>query len=163
MPRYEPFHRLIAHGEWADALVLDALERLPAPPIVALREFAHVLGAQEVWLARIEGRVPRTPVWPDLPLAGLAPLAAANRAGYRALLDRLTDADLARPVSYTNSAGDSFSTLLGDIMLHVAMHGQYHRGKVNVALRQAGLPPVPVDLVAFVRGSPAAVTTPPAP
>lgn len=36
------------------------------------------------------------------------------------------------------------------------MHGQYHRGKVNLLLRQADRTPAPTDYIAFVRGVPAA-------
>jgi len=59
-------------------------------------------------------------------------------------------------VTYTNSAKREFSTALGDILVHVALHGQYHRGKVNLLLRENGLEPVPADFIAFVRGAPAA-------
>ena len=48
-------------------------------------------------------------------------------------------------------------------MMHVALHGQYHRGKVNLLLRQEGLPPVPPDFIAWVRGVPAATTQPSSP
>ncbi|MFQ5740386.1 MAG: DinB family protein [Acidobacteriota bacterium] len=33
---------------------------------------------------------------------------------------------------------------------------QYHRGKVNLLLRQAGHAPAATDFIAFVRGAPAA-------
>lgn len=151
--------RLLAHSDWADALILAALRQLPAPPPAAIRELAHVLGAQEVWLARIEGRAPLAPVWPELSLAEMASLAESNGRRVRALLDGLTDADLESPVSYTNSAGTDFVTPVVDILLQMVMHSQYHRGKVNVALREAGLQPVPTDYIAFVRGAPAATTT----
>jgi hypothetical protein len=42
----------------------------------------------------------------------------------------------------------------------VVLHGQYHRGKVNLLLRQEGEQPAPTDYIAFVRGVPAAVTVP---
>jgi len=38
-----------------------------------------------------------------------------------------------------------------DILLHVAMHGQYHRGQINQLLRGAGLEPISVDYIVFVR------------
>lgn len=155
-----PAHLLsfVAHDSWANALILTALGELPTPPAGAVREMAHVLGAHKTWLARIEGRVPLTPVWPDLPLEALTPIASANESCHRAFLDRLTEADLDHPVQYANSAGVSFTTALGDILNHVALHAQYHRGKVNVALREAGLMPVPTDYIVFVRGVAAATT-----
>jgi uncharacterized damage-inducible protein DinB len=50
-------------------------------------------------------------------------------------------------------------TPVGDILLQVALHGQYHRGKVNLLLRDAALPPAPVDFISFARGVPAATTS----
>jgi uncharacterized damage-inducible protein DinB len=76
---------------------------------------------------------------------------AANVAGLS--LDTL-DA----PVSYVTGAGQSFSTPVSDILLQVALHGQYHRGKINLELRQASRAPVPTDYLSFVRGVPAART-----
>ena len=40
------------------------------------------------------------------------------------------------------------------------VHGQYHRGKVNLLLRQEGMSPVPGDFIAYVRGAPAATSRP---
>lgn len=159
MTTIERLQKLWAHAAWADAELLAAIQRLPSIPAAVLREYAHVIGAAEVWLARIDGRPSRVPVWPELSLAAVSELAAELRVGYESLLGRLTDGDLARDVIYTNSAGTPFTTRLDDILLHVALHGQYHRGKVNVLLRQAQLSPAPVDYIAFVRGAPAATTS----
>lgn len=148
------FRKLLAHNVWADQRMIDALGASCGSEI--LGEAAHVLGAQEIWLARIEGRTPRLPVWPDLDMDGMCSAAEAVHAGYAALLERTGVDDLTRVVSYVNSAGDSFGTPLGEILHHVFLHGQYHRGKVNLLLRQAGHEPAPTDFIAFVRGAAAA-------
>jgi len=153
--------RLFAHLIWADARLLQALRHATDSPAEALREFGHGLGADEAWLARIEGRAARAAVWPNLPFAQLEALADMVHEGYRRLLATLDDPGLARTVGYTNSAGQRFENTVGDILLHVAMHAQYHRGKVNLLLRQAGLEPAPVDYIAYIRGAPAARTSPP--
>jgi uncharacterized damage-inducible protein DinB len=147
--------RLWAHLAWADAFLLEALEASPTPPAEALREYAHILGADEVWLARVEQRPPTAPVWPQITLEEIRALAAAIHAGYARYVVALDHRELARVVSYTNSAGDSFQNTVQDILLHVALHAQYHRGKINQLLRQAGLAPAPTDYIAFVRGAPA--------
>jgi uncharacterized damage-inducible protein DinB len=151
-------HTLFHHLAWADARLLQALENTASPPPEAIREYGHALGADEVWLARLLGRPPRIAVWPDLTPAELPGVAAMIHAGYRQYLDALDDAALGRIVGYTNSAGASFTNAAGDILLHVAMHAQYHRGKINLLLRQAGAEPAPTDFIAFVRGVPAAST-----
>ena len=72
--------------------------------------------------------------------------------------DRLTETDLAARLAYVNSAGKPFDDEVGDILLHVMLHGQYHRGKINLLLRQGGAEPGPVDYIAFTRGSATART-----
>lgn len=151
--------KLWAHLDWADGVLLEALLAGPAPG-EAVREYAHILGCEEVWLARMEQRPSRTKVWPDLPLGELASLAGMVHQGYRSFLERLDGPALERVVGYTNTAGQSFENSIQDILLHVALHGQYHRGKVNLILRQAGQPPAPTDYIAYVRGAAAARTEP---
>ena len=151
--------KLWTHLVWADRILLEALRAGPCPG-AAVREYAHILGAEEIWLARMEQRPSRTTVWPEVPVEQLESLAGMVHDGYRSFLDRLDGAALTRVVAYTNSAGLSFENPVQDILLHVALHGQYHRGKVNLILRQAGQPPAPTDYIAFVRGAAAARSEP---
>lgn len=146
------------HMAWADDALLDAIASAPTLPMDAARELAHVLGSEENWLARLESRPPHARIWPDETLQGLLQLAADVQAGFARYLDTLTEADLHRRVSYTNSAGILFDNPVRDILHHVFLHAQYHRGKVNLLLRQAGVAPAPVDYIGFIRGFPAAVT-----
>lgn len=156
-PRVAQIKRLFEHLAWADASLAQAV-LLPDPPAEAVREYAHVAGAAEVWLSRLQHRESTVGVWPELDATGAASLAARTAAGYLAFIETLDDGMLDAPVTYTNTAGKAFATPLGDILLHLAMHGQYHRGKVNLLLRQAGAEPEPVDFIRFVRGVPAAIT-----
>lgn len=148
--------KLIGHLKWADALLLDALRRAAAPPEKALETYAHVLGAEHVWLARLHERPAGVAVWPSLRVEECEALARANAEALAAYLDAQSEESLARMVRYRNSAGAEFDTRADDILLHVAMHGQYHRAQVNLLLREAGLQPAPVDYIAYVRGAAAA-------
>jgi uncharacterized damage-inducible protein DinB len=150
--------RLFDHARWADGLVLAALKTAPEAPAAAWTEFGHVLGAGEAWLSRLERRPPRVPVWPELPQSGVEGLAAEVHAGFASYLSRLTEARLGKTCAYTNTAGRAFENPIGQILMHAALHGQYHRGKVNLLLRQAGLAPAPCDYIAFVRGAAAATS-----
>lgn len=143
--------RLYDHLDWANARILAVLE--DSPHDEALRLFGHLLGAEHVWLARIEGSYdPSTmPIWPALSVEDCADLAARNRRRFRAILDETTDRILPEPVHYANSRGAEFETSLGDILTHVALHGAYHRGQIARALREAGIEPVNTDFITFVR------------
>ena len=153
--------QLLDHASSADREVLRALGAHPVRvPPEALREMAHIIGAQEVWLARLEGRVPRLAVWPELTLSDIEPELERVHASLSQYLASREEASLSDVISYTNSAGRSFRDKASDILLHVFLHSQYHRGRINLLLRQAGLDPAHADFIAFVRGVPAATHPP---
>jgi uncharacterized damage-inducible protein DinB len=152
--------RLFAHLAWSDEHVLQSL-RDGGEDVAHARElFAHILGSELVWLARIEGRPAEVAVWPDLSLDQCAAMATRVCAGYDRLLSSLDDPGLLRLVHYRNSAGTEFDSAVGDMLLHVAMHGSYHRGQIALLVRAGGSTPAPTDYIAFVRGAPAATRTP---
>ena len=145
--------KLFAHNSWAHDEMFAELRRA-APDAETLRLLAHVVATEHLWLSRIDGAKPRVAVWPTLTLEGCAALAAENAAGLRALL--ADAAGLDREVSYVNSAGQAFRSTVRDILLHVALHGSYHRGQVALLVRQSGGVPVATDHTALARGAPAA-------
>ena len=148
--------RLVAHMGWADRLVLESLRDAASIPPMILELYAHVLAAEEVWLARLTGTTPRVAVWPALSLEQCATLAAENRDRLAAYAAPLDATDLGRGISYKNSAGEEFTSTIEDILLHVALHGAYHRGQIAAGLREHSATPAPTDFIAFARGAAAA-------
>ncbi|MGQ0766423.1 MAG: DinB family protein [Gemmatimonadota bacterium] len=149
---------LLRHARWANDEVFAALSTgADAVPAAALDQFRHILGAEHVWLQRIEGRPRTVAVWPDLTVAEMEPLARENSGRLIAVASG-SDEELARTVDYVNTAGVSFTSRVVDILLHVALHGCYHRGMVSSLMRTAGVRPAPTDFIAFIRGTPAART-----
>ncbi len=156
------FGPVFAHLSWADARALAGLRQAPGDEPRARELLAHVIGAEGVWLARVEGREPELPVWPALTLDEIEAAAHRVHAGYRALLTRVErdPAELTRMVHYRNSAGLEFDSSVGDILRHVALHGAYHRGQIALLARLSGFAPQPTDYIAWSRGAPAATRTP---
>lgn len=154
-----PFETLFRHLRWADLEVLGALRAAPPHP-AALALFAHVVGAEETWLARLEQRTPRAAVWPDLTLDEAARLAETVHASLIAWLERADEATFTADIAYTNSAGQRFTTRALDMVMQLITHGINHRGQIALLLRQSGAVPAPTDYIAFVRGAPAATRRP---
>jgi uncharacterized damage-inducible protein DinB len=169
--------RMYAHLEWANQRLLGSLTA-PAPqrdhpayrlfshvgllqragqtPLShvrpAMRVLSHLVASERVWLLRLlEQDSGGQAIWPTLTAEEVEALARANALGYRRLLDTLTDSDLSRPVEYTNQQGRRYRTAIGDILVHVAMHGSYHRGQIASAMRDAGGEPVNTDYITYVR------------
>ncbi|MFN8580547.1 MAG: DinB family protein [Gemmatimonadaceae bacterium] len=148
--------RLFRHMAWADNHVIHGLRSAPGSDQEALTYFAHVIAAEHVWLSRIRREPTRLAVWPALSIDECAFYAAENMTGFESVIAGATPNDLHAALSYVNSAGQAFTTPLDDILLHVALHGAYHRGQVSLLVRRGGGVPAPTDYIAFVRGVPAA-------
>ena len=146
------FEKLYEHLHWANLRILETLRNsAPGNPQMN-RLFSHILLAEQVWLTRIRGiDSSQLPIWSEEDLSACDMLVKQNREGYKALFAELSDADLDRIVNYSNSRGKPFQTSIRDILTHVALHGQYHRGQLNSRLRDGGLEPVNVDFITFVR------------
>jgi uncharacterized damage-inducible protein DinB len=154
--------KLYEHLAWADANARDALRGMPASTdewVRATALYAHIAGAEHVWLARLLGRPAEVVVWPELDLSAGAELATRTARELQRYVASLGAADLEREVQYTNSAGRVFRSRLDDILVHVALHGAYHRGQIALLTRQGGGEPASTDYIAFVRGAPAATRT----
>lgn len=147
---------LFAHMAWADERALTSLEAATVVPVRALELFNHVLGAEAEWLARLEQRPCEIPIWPSFGLAECRATVLRNRDAYAAYLSRLPADGLDRRVSYRNSRGVPFESRVEDILLHVALHGSYHRGQVALVVRAEGEEPNATDYIAYVRGAPSA-------
>ncbi|MEP7344302.1 MAG: DinB family protein [Gemmatimonadaceae bacterium] len=148
--------KLFHHMAWADAQVLQALHATPGSEPLALAYFAHVLGAEHVWLSRIRGVKAQLAVWPALSLEACTAIVAEHSAAFSSMVVDASGADLQRDIEYVNSAGRAFRSTLEDILIHVALHGAYHRGQVAILMRDGGGVPAPTDYIALARDAPAA-------
>jgi RimJ/RimL family protein N-acetyltransferase/uncharacterized damage-inducible protein DinB len=148
--------RMLGHQSWADSRAMHALENAGSSPPSALNLLAHILGAEHVWLARLNGVPPTSAVWPEFSLAQCRQLSEENELGYRALIFELSPPGLRRIVEYRNSAGQDLQSAVEDILVHVFLHGAYHRGQIAMQLRMAEAVPQGTDYIGFARGTPAA-------
>jgi uncharacterized damage-inducible protein DinB len=143
--------RLFAFDHWANQASLDAVtphaERVPR----SLAWLNHILGAKRIWLARVTGTPMPFGVNPTFSAAELLEQFGMARDGWALYLGAQTDADLTRVIHYHSLKGDPFQSALGDILAHVPVHGQHHRGQVNADLRAAGITPPVIDFIAAAR------------
>lgn len=145
---------LAAHVRWADERTIAGYRTLPVGRADALRWIAHIAGSEHMWLSRIDGVAPRYAVWPDLDVDECERLMRQNHDALDRLLAAADAAAVDRVVRYVNSKGDTFDSRVGDILVHMAMHGQYHRGQVAAAVRAAGGEPLATDYIVWRRGQP---------
>ena len=156
----ETIRLLYDYTRWADGRMFDAVSKLSPDQWIkdlgsslksARDTVVHVVSAQWIWISRWKGEVPKG-MW----TATDFPTPAAIREKSEALAKDLagfvaeqTEESLAKPLTYKNLKGDTFSYPLGQLMLHTVNHSTYHRGQVTTLLRQLGAQPISTDLVVY--------------
>ncbi len=149
--------RLFSFDAWASRESLDSLSSLPPPPGPAtappVRLLGHIGATQVHWLARIRAEPPSIAVWPELDLASVTRVLTDAAAAWRSYLARVDAGELVRPVTYTNSQGERWTSLVSDIAEHVLLHGHYHRGQIAAQVRAAGGKPAYIDFIHAVRSN----------
>jgi uncharacterized damage-inducible protein DinB len=144
--------RLVAYDHLANDQCLASLMGLAdAVPSRGLAIMAHVIGAERLWLARIEGEPSPLAVWPALDLDGCTRELEALDRPWVHLLGALDATLMAREVRYTNTKGETFTNRVEDMLQHVFLHSAHHRGQIAMAVRAAGGTPAYTDFIHIVR------------
>jgi uncharacterized damage-inducible protein DinB len=106
--------------------------------------FAHIYGADLVWLTRWKGTSP-TRLMGDADFASMADLRTrwdALEAEQRAFVGGLGEADLARPLAFKNTQGQPSTIALGALLHHVVNHATHHRSEAATMITLiSGSPP----------------------
>ena len=156
----ETIQLMVDYTRWADARMFEAVTKL-APEawtkdlgssLKSVRDtVVHLVSAQWIWITRWKGEIPKG-MWN----AADFPTQASIRDKWEPLAGELaafvaaqTEESLAKPLTYKNLKGDTFSYPLGQLMLHTSNHSTYHRGQVTTLIRQLGAQPLSSDLVVY--------------
>ena len=151
---------LLAYTIWADREHLEALAALPEEHLTVptgtsfgslLGTIAHVLGSEQVWLARFVGAPLES--YPD---EGAFADLAAVRAGFEELwpqmeffLASLQQEQLAVELEWISRGGNRYRRPLWQALVHMSHHSGYHRGQLTTMMRQLGHRPPASDLIGW--------------
>lgn len=155
---------LYEYGWWANERLFAVLGQLPPDDFTrdvagsygSIRStLVHAMSAEWGWLDRCGG-AKRGPalVADDYPTVAALAARWHEVAGHvRAFLDTLSDADLARPITFAIGNGPAGTRPLGHLLRHAAVHGVHHRGQVSLLIRALGHAPGNFDLLFFEGGA----------
>jgi uncharacterized damage-inducible protein DinB len=152
----------LAYDWWASSRLLDAASSLTDEQLN--RDFGtadksikgtliHILRSARTWLGRVDEGTSSTP-WSlpdDEDWPGLQAKWADVHNRWTRWAEAQTDDDLHRVLEYTDLKGKPWSQPLWQLVLHVVNHGTHHRGQVSGFLRCLGVPPPPLDFIAYMR------------
>lgn len=141
-----PCLQLVAYKQWADRslyeLARGVLERMDAADAAILMQILdHMHAVDRIFQHHLRGvphtfQAPRSRQMPDFDR--LDDSVRDTDEWYVAHVRTLTDGDLAQPVDFTFTSGKPARMERGEILLHVCLHGQYHRGNAGALLQLRG-------------------------
>jgi len=157
---------LFDHMEWADATVWRAVLATPsaADDAILHARLYHIHATQHAFLQAWRGEeviFKNADEFPglDAVLRYARSFYAVAPAYVAALAPEAVDAELVLPWSgyFAKRAGFAAApSTLGETLLQLPSHSTYHRGQVNIRLRELGTTPPLVDFIAWVwAGKPA--------
>lgn len=144
-----PYCQLINVKRWADRGLYDAIdrniERLSTEDTsLLMRILDHIHTVDRIFQHHLLGMphtftAPRSETMPEL--KALASGAKELDDWYAYYVAGLKDSDFEQPLEFTFTSGKPARMTRGEIILHVCMHGTYHRGNAGALLQLRGLTP----------------------
>lgn len=120
----EQLHRLQGHS-WGDVHAT----------------LVHMMSSEWMWLQRWNGTSPKAPLdKADYPtLAALKQRWGEMEREMRSFIEAQTEESLQKPVTYSNTRGETFHVPLWQMMVHVVNHETHHRGELAAMFALMGV------------------------
>lgn len=152
MESLDSLRQLFEYDHWGNQESLRTIRTLETPPERALKVAGHIVGAQRVWLGRLEapGGDPPAP-WPLMSLEDAGAAFSEMHERWKTFLASLAPGRLDEDLVHRNSKGQEFRAPVRDVLMQLVMHGAYHRGQIAAAVRDAGGTPSSTDYITWVR------------
>lgn len=144
-----PYSQLIEVKRWADRGLCDAIarqrEQLSEQEIEILTQILdHINVVDRIFQHHLQGlphshRGPRSEVLPTFETLAERVLEAGD--WYSAYVKPLSPQAFEETLEFTFTSGKPARMSRGQILLHVCLHGSYHRGNAGAVLQLRGLTP----------------------
>jgi uncharacterized damage-inducible protein DinB len=144
-----PYSPLVCYKQWADRglcdVVVQTIARLDAQDTaIVLRILDHIHVVDQIFQHHLQGRrhgfhAPRSVEVPDL--STLTSGMHRVDAWYASYVGGLSAGDFEEPIDFVFTSGKSARMRRSEMLLHVCLHGTYHRGNAGLILLKNGIAP----------------------
>ena len=144
-----PYPQLVRYKQWADRGLYDVvgqnLDRLGTQDAaILLRILDHIHVVDMIFQHHLQGlphsfRAPRSSEMPDF--QSLSKNVRKVDEWYTSYVGNLSEGDFDELVDFVFTNGTSARMRRGEIILHVCLHGTYHRGNAGLVLHKNSIAP----------------------
>jgi uncharacterized damage-inducible protein DinB len=145
----QPYSQLVDVKRWADRGLCDALDEQfdqlgKEDAFIMLRILDHFHTVDKIFQHHLLGKAhtfaaPRSETMPEFHT--LANGIREIDDWYASYVNGLTEGALKEPIDFTFTSGKNMRMQRGEIILHICLHGTYHRGNAGALLQLRGLTP----------------------
>jgi uncharacterized damage-inducible protein DinB len=145
----QPYSQLVAMKRWADHGLYDVVSRSLGrlsheDAAIVLRILDHIHVVDRIFQHHLQGlthrfAAPRSDTLPQL--QALADSARALDDWYASYVGNLPRDGFNQSVDFVFTNGSPARMRRGEIILHVCLHGTYHRGNAGIVLQKYGIAP----------------------
>ena len=157
----QPYSQLIETKRWADRGLYDVvgqnLHRLANEDAsIVLRILDHMHAVDRIFQHHLQGlphtfKAPRSERLPELQT--LAGRVSEVDDWYASYVASLAESDFEQSVDFVFTSGRPARLRRGEIILHVCLHGTYHRGNAGIVLQKYGIAPNDDRLTDFLEAA----------
>lgn len=144
-----PYSQLVGYKQWADRGLYDVVaqnrDRLDAQDAaILLRILDHIHVVDKIFQHHLQGvshafQAPRSDETPDF--RRLMESTRKVDDWYASYVASLREQDFQQPLDLVFTSGRAARMRRGEIILHVCLHGTYHRGNAGIILQKNGIAP----------------------
>ena len=149
---------LVCYKQWADRGLCDVasqnIDKLDtADAAILLRILDHIHIVDQIFQHHLQGiphafTAPRSETMPAFD--ALSTSMREVDAWYASYVGNLPANELEQPLDFLFTSGKSARMTRGEIILHICLHGTYHRGNAGLILLKNGIQPNPDAMTEFL-------------
>jgi uncharacterized damage-inducible protein DinB len=140
---------LLIHEQWGNHLVVQTMHGMEEIPNRAATLIGHMVASQHVWISRIQGVQFTMDVFPALSLDACGVYFDAH---HKQLMQWAQNPEMRHStIAYTTTAGVAHTNTVEELLSHICLHSQYHRGQINQLIRPLVELTHDVDYIQYLR------------
>ena len=137
---------LFAHEKWANKELLRAAGVNPSEGFIDL--ISRIIHSQNFWIDRLNDKKNSNYSSEAIELSVMSDRIEDN---YEEILQIVKLKNYEENVKYKNSKGEEYSNSTIDILMHLLLHSQYHRGQMAVNIKSEGHDVPRTDYISYKR------------
>jgi uncharacterized damage-inducible protein DinB len=148
----DSLRHLFEYDYWANQESLRSIAATGVATERALKIAGHIIGAQRVWLGRLEAPEATPPApWPQLSIEEAKGAFSEMHQRWNSFLGMMEPERLEQDLVHRNSKGVEFRVPVRDVLMQLVIHSAYHRGQIAAAVRESDGKPAATDYIVYAR------------